>query len=466
MSEGPVLLGVHVPPHPQPLLAPEQNEGWGRLRAAFDHCREQIELSGADILLVYSTTWPSIIGHQIQAHPEPEWVHVDDDFHFLGSMPYKFRMDPEFAEGYRDAAEARGLFARTVAYHGFPIDTGSVVALSLLNPNNRIPACIVSSNLYANRSETIVLGKAARDTLEAQGKKAVVVVVSSLSNRMFTEHIEPHEDRIHSQKDDDWNRKMLEFFADGRLEDISQLSRDIHGQIRVSKVVAYKPIWWMAAVMGQHNNYSGKVHAYEALNGAGGAVISLVPTSQSVGDKEFDEDDVEYYRGDRDVLVSGDMDAPAGVKVRLDDSDAPPTAGPSGVIHVPGAPKPVGAYPHARRVGDLLYLSGVGPRNPADDSIPGGAIRDPDGNPSEYDIEEQTRACIENLRTVLEASGRGLGDVLDVTAFLIDMDRDFSGYNSVYGDYFADIQPTRTTLEISALPTPIAVELKVIASAV
>ena len=262
-------------------------------------------MSGADILLVYSTTWPSIIGHQIQAHPDPEWVHVDDDFHFLGSMPYKFSMDVEFAEGYRDAAQARGLHARTVAYDGFPIDTGSVVALSLLNPNNRIPACIVSSNMYSNRSETIVLGKAARDTLEAQGKKAVVVIVSSLSNRMFTEHIDPSDDRIHSQKDDDWNRKMLEFFADGRLEDISQLSREIHGQIRVSKVVAYKPAWWMAAVMGQHNNYAGQVHAYEALHGAGGAVISLVPTSHSIGDKEFDEDDVEFYRGDRDVLTKG-----------------------------------------------------------------------------------------------------------------------------------------------------------------
>ena len=94
--------------------------------------------------------------------------------------------------------------------------------MQLLNPDNRIPACIISSNMYANRAETIVLGKAARDTLAEQGKKAVVVVVSSLSNRMFTEHIDPVEDRIHSQKDDDWNRKILEFFGDGRLEDLSQ----------------------------------------------------------------------------------------------------------------------------------------------------------------------------------------------------------------------------------------------------
>ena len=220
-------------------------------------------------------------------------------------MPYNFQIDTEFAHEYCSMAEKRGLHARTVEYEGFPIDTGSVVALSLLNPDNRIPACIVSSNMYANRSETIVLGKAANDALINQGKKAVVVVVSSLSNRMFTEHIDPAEDRIHSSKDDEWNQKILEFFADGRLEDLSQLSREIHGQIRVQKVVAYKPAWWMAASMGQHNNYNGEVLAYEALHGSGGAVIQLTPSSGSFGDKEFDEDDVEYYQGDRNVLNKG-----------------------------------------------------------------------------------------------------------------------------------------------------------------
>ena len=305
MSDEPILFGFYVPPHPQPLLSPEANEGYASLRAAFDTARERIERSNADLILVYSTTWPSIIGHQIQALEEPEWIHVDDDFHFLGSMPYKFSMDVEFANEFRDSAEARGLHSRTVAYHGFPIDTGSVVALSLLNPDNRIPACIVSSNVYSNRAETMVLGKSARDALVKQGKKAVVVVVSSLSNRMFTEHIDPLDDRIHSAKDEEWNQKILEFFADGRLEDISQLSREIHDQMRVNKVVTYKPAWWMAAAMGQHNNYDGEVLAYGALHGAGGAVIQLTPTEGSIGDKEFDEDDVEYYRGDRNVLDKG-----------------------------------------------------------------------------------------------------------------------------------------------------------------
>ncbi|OUW12866.1 MAG: hypothetical protein CBD24_04415 [Euryarchaeota archaeon TMED164] len=305
MTEPDILFGVYCPPHPQPLLSPEASDGYGKLRDAYETCRKRIEDSDADLILVYSTTWPSIIGHQIQAHPEPEWVHVDDDFHFLGSMPYKFRMDVDFAQAFRDAAESRGLQSRTVSYDGFPIDTGSVVALKLLNPENRIPACIVSSNMYANRAETIVLGKSARDAIQQQGKKAVVVVVSSLSNRMFTDHIDPTEDRIHSAKDDEWNRKILEFFEDGRLEDLSQLSREIHGQIRVQKVVAYKPAWWMSATMGQHNNYTGEVLAYEALHGSGGAVVMLTPSSETVGDKEFDEDDVEHYHGDRGVLDKG-----------------------------------------------------------------------------------------------------------------------------------------------------------------
>jgi 2-aminophenol/2-amino-5-chlorophenol 1,6-dioxygenase alpha subunit len=305
MNEPEILFGIYCPPHPHPLLCPEANEGYGKLRSAYEECRKRIEESEADLILIYSTTWPSIVGHQIQALENPVWTHVDDDFHYLGSMPYDFKIDVDFANGYAQAAEKRGLHSRTVAYEGFPIDTGSVVALQLLNPDNRIPACIVSSNMYANRAETIVLGKAARDVLAEQGKKAIVVVVASLSNRMFTEHIDEVDDRIHSQKDDDWNRKILEFFAAGRLEDLSQLSRDIHGQIRVNKVVAYKPAWWMAATMGQHNNYTGEVLAYEALHGSGGAVITLTPTDGSFGDKEFDEDDVEFYHGDRNVLDKG-----------------------------------------------------------------------------------------------------------------------------------------------------------------
>ena len=128
------------------------------------------------------------------------------------------------------------------------------------------------------------------------------------------------------------------------------------------------------------------------------------------------------------------------------------------------APKAVGAYPHARRVGDLLYLSGVGPRQADGAPIPGGAIHDEFGRSLEYDIKDQTRAVIMNVKNILEASGSSLDKVLDVTSFLIDMERDFTEYNEVWEEFFHDIGATRTTIAVTALPTPIAVEMKVIAS--
>ena len=134
----------------------------------------------------------------------------------------------------------------------------------------------------------------------------------------------------------------------------------------------------------------------------------------------------------------------------------------SGSIRTEHAPAPVGAYPHARRVGNLLFLSGVGPRDPATNSIAGN-VYDGDGRLVDYDIETQCRAVFANVRAILEASGAHWEDLVDVTVFLTDMARDFVAYNRVYAEYFTAAQPCRTTLGISALPTPIAIELKCIA---
>jgi 2-aminomuconate deaminase len=123
------------------------------------------------------------------------------------------------------------------------------------------------------------------------------------------------------------------------------------------------------------------------------------------------------------------------------------------------APAPVGAYPHSRRVGNLLFLSGVGPRTPGNNVIPGN-VYDADGNLLDYDIVAQCHQVFANVRAVLEASGAHWEDLVDVTVFLTDMRRDFAAYNRVYAEYFGEAQPCRTTLGITALPTPIAIELK------
>tara|TARA_B000000557_G_C20645045_1_gene387990 strand:+ start:118 stop:534 length:417 start_codon:yes stop_codon:yes gene_type:complete len=132
-------------------------------------------------------------------------------------------------------------------------------------------------------------------------------------------------------------------------------------------------------------------------------------------------------------------------------------------IQTSKAPEPVGLYPHARRVGNLLFLSGVGPRKPGTKVIPG-VIVDGQGNVVGHDIEIQCHSVFENINNILKESGTSWNKLVDVTVFLTDMKRDFDIYNKIYADYFSNNQPSRTTVEISSLPTPIAIELKCIAT--
>jgi 2-aminomuconate deaminase len=139
----------------------------------------------------------------------------------------------------------------------------------------------------------------------------------------------------------------------------------------------------------------------------------------------------------------------------------------SDAISTSAAPLPVGAYPHARRVGDLLFLSGVGPRiagsGSGDSAVPG-LVRDANGNFTTFDFEAQVHSVFANVRAVLEASGFAWEELVDVTVFLTDMQRDFAAFNRLYAEYFTTASPCRTTVAINALPTPIAIELKCIAA--
>lgn len=127
------------------------------------------------------------------------------------------------------------------------------------------------------------------------------------------------------------------------------------------------------------------------------------------------------------------------------------------------APEPVGLYPHARKVGNLLFLSGVGPREKGTKIIPGVTL-DEHGEIKSYDIATQCHSVFKNIRLILEASGSSWDQLVDVTVFLTNMKEDFKIYNEIYAEYFKDNQPCRTTVEINCLPTPIAIELKCVAT--
>lgn len=319
-----ILKGFVLPGLPHILLAPDQNPGWMKVRKSFDLVKQSIDELNPDVLLVYSTYWPSVLGHQVLTRPMSEWVHVDDQFHALGSIPYKIKGDEELGNKIVSQCKERGLYAKSVNYNGFPIDTGAVVVHQLVNKDNKRPMIVVSSNVYSDRAETVVFGKAARDAIEVSGKTAVAIVVTSLSNRLHSDIVEPKDDRIHSLKDHEWNQKFLEFMAEGRLEDASQLSRQFHREARVHKVANFKPFWWLSAVMGQNNLYTGEVLSYEPIYGTGAAVVGLSPSHKAARDLEFDENDPEVYKGERNVL-GGDEEEQISLSQdmrEVEDSDA------------------------------------------------------------------------------------------------------------------------------------------------
>lgn len=407
---------------PHILLAPEHSPGWQSLRSSYKEIQQEIQQSDADLILYFSTQWLSVIGYLFQADPEPMWTHVDQNWHDLGSIPYQFRVDSSFAKTYRDEVKTLGHNSALVDYRGFPIDTGTIVAQKLINPENRIPAAMVSCNMYAEKQETLEIGRAAARALQKSNKKAIAVLVSSLSNRYFHTEIDPKEDRIHSQKDDEWNLKICELLKEGRLEDVSQCAREFareaHGDM------GFKGIWWLSGLCGETNQFTGKVFDYQPVWGTGAALIGLTPQASPTSKEE---------------------------KTNSDE-----------IINSKNAPLPVGAYPHARQSGDWVYLSGVGPRARNSKEIPG-VVLNQNGEVMERDIREQTRSVIQNVQEILSSAGCHLKDIVDIQVFLTHMKEDFQGFNEVYRETFQDLKPTRTTIEVGSLPTPIAVEFKVVA---
>ncbi len=443
-----------VPGQPHILLGADRNAGWASLKASYEAVGREIERSGAELILLYSTQWFSVIGHLFQTDPNPKWTLVDQNWYELGEIPYSFRVDPEFGTLYAGICKDLGMQTATVAYHGFPIDTGTVVALKLLTPNNAIPASMVSCNIYAERDETRALGRAARTAVERYGKKTIVVIVTNLSNRFEVGEIDMAHDKISSSKDDEWNRKILEMLGEGRLEDVAQVAREFGREANAD--MGFKAIWWLAALAGENNKYDGKVWDYQPVWGTGNAIVELTPNPNKELDfeKEFDEGPVEQGTGlETHNVVEGGPDVHRESEMTSDPGVIPNSAqAPMNTVVTSRAASPVGAYPHARRVGDLLFLSGIGPRKPVTNEIPIG-------------IEAQTRATIDNVRAILEDAGSSLEKILDVTVYLTDMKRDFDSFNRVYAQLLGSIQPTRTTVGVDSLPTPISVEMKIIAAA-
>lgn len=473
MKDSIVTSAYLVSGQPHILLGPEKSPAWRSLYNSYAKIREEIATQDADMILYFSTQWLSVIGYMFQGDPMPAWTHVDHNFHDLGSIPYQFKVDTDFAKAYASEVASRGFNTKVVNYRGFPIDTGTIVAQKLLNPDNRLPAAMVSCGLYAEKEETTIIGQAAAWALKNSGKRAIAVLVSNLSNRFEIAEINPEHDQVSSLKDDEWNQKIIEIFARGALEDVSQVAREFSRQANAD--MGFKGVWWLNGLCGQTNMFTGKVFDYQPVWGTGATLVGLYPTAaiqpkpwETTISEEGSQADLVKNIADRSAhqtpnapktgALAPDHPAESSLAVQHSSKFG------SNAVESSRSPEPVGPYPHARKFGDLLFISGMGPRVRGSKEIPGVTLNSL-GEVVDHDIKAQTRSVVENIRKVLEDSGSCLEKIIDVQVFLTDMKRDFKDFNEVYSETLGKIGPTRTTVEVNCLPTPIAVELKVIAQA-
>ncbi len=249
---------------------PGGNGAWKDLKEACRKAGEDARAADPDVIVIYSSQWISVLGHSFQADPNPKGVHVDENWYDMGDFEFNFKVDIDLAAKAERHAREKGLATKMVNYEGFPIDTGTLVVLKHFNPENKIPVMIVSSNIYCGKEDSYTLGQAVGEALKESGKKAVVINCSSLSHRFFTEDIDPAQDKLASETDDQWNRQMLELIKAGRNQEAFEKGEEYAKS--AGPEMMFKGFYWLMGVLNTPQT-PGSVLAYGPVWGTGNAVI-------------------------------------------------------------------------------------------------------------------------------------------------------------------------------------------------
>ena len=267
MARGEVLAAYLVPGL-APLAVGEDVGPWADLRSAYRTAAGTIERLRPDVLLVWSSQWISVLGHLYQALPNPKGVHVDENWHAMGDLPYDVTVDVELVRAAVAATEARGLQARGVAFEGFPLDTGTLVAARFLNAASRPLAC-VSCNIYSGAEEERKLGAAAAEAVASLGRRAVAICVTGLSGHVTTRDVDPREDAV-PPADDAWNRRVLDAIAAGESARAEAMAPEFAREAGADMM--FKGFSWLMGVVGRPEA-RGRVLGYGPLWGTGAAVV-------------------------------------------------------------------------------------------------------------------------------------------------------------------------------------------------
>jgi len=411
--KGQILAGVWVPGLPH-VLRPERNAGWATLYRGISGLESKISALKPDVIVLYSTQWVSVLGTSFQIQPNPKGVHVDENWYDLGDLPFDFKTDVGIGARFAASIGER-MPTKAVNYEEFPIDTGSIVAMRLLNAEAKLPVSIVSSWVYADAAKSGELGRIMRETILSSGKRVVVAASSLLSARYFTHEIDPVADRVSSLEDDAWNRKFLGLLESGNFD--AAASQAVQYAKSSPLDMQLNAFHWLRGGDGRRSS-SGTCDRLRANLGNGGCRGGILYGTRSR-------------------------------KMKLE------------TINSPRAPFPLGNYSHAVAYGDLVFISGIAARDPKTNQVPGLKL-DADGKKIGYDIRAETRSTLENIRTILEDAGSDLEHVIEVNTYLLEM-KDFGAYNEVYAEFFARHKPARTTIGVASLPGHIAIEMKMVA---
>jgi 2-aminophenol/2-amino-5-chlorophenol 1,6-dioxygenase alpha subunit len=267
-----------IPGMPQ-LLAGDPAASWRELADAARSVGADLRAQEPDVLVLLSTQWFTVLGHQVQMDPRPAGTRVDENWYAYdyGTLSYDLEVDVELAERWALQLEAEGLQARRTRYEGFPIDTGVIVAHELLADGGSLPIVQVSCNLYAGPGDIATLGRGAVRAAAELGRRVAVVAVSGLSSALTQRWIEPSEDRIADPELERWDRRLLDLLADDRLQDALDLREEYARAAQAdSQLRALAFLAGTGALEGPAD-----VRSYGPVWGTGAAVVHWPPTRSS-----------------------------------------------------------------------------------------------------------------------------------------------------------------------------------------
>jgi 2-aminophenol/2-amino-5-chlorophenol 1,6-dioxygenase alpha subunit len=268
----PVVSAFLVPGSPLPVLKPE-SLGWGRLASAMQRAGRALEASKPDTVLLYSTQWMAVLDQLWLTRKRSQGLHVDENWYEFGDLPYDIHADTELAHACVAASPRRGVHARGVNYDGFPIDTGTIVACTLLGIGGADrPLVVGSNNLYHSGQVTEELGSLAKAAADEQGKRVAVVGVGGLSGSLFRTEINPRNDRIASPEDDRWNQRILQFIQSGDVAQLRSAIPQFAAEARAD--MGFKHFHWILGALS--GRFTGaRVHGYGPVYGSGAAVVEF-----------------------------------------------------------------------------------------------------------------------------------------------------------------------------------------------